>query len=123
MAEEVKIDKQVFHDRLSHFISAWKADKRANDPLFGGVGSIIILMGKNDATITFQKNNAIHVGSSPDELFQASPVSDTIVDSFGCLDMSFLRRYYSSPRKCSTLSQLSKKVPHRHTESFDMRLT
>ncbi|MCJ1467781.1 FACT complex subunit spt16 [Pseudocyphellaria aurata] len=60
MAEEVKIDKQVFHDRLSHFISAWKADKRANDALFGGVGSIVILMGKNDGTITFQKNNAIH---------------------------------------------------------------
>lgn len=60
MAEEVKIDKQVFHDRLSHFISAWKADKRANDALFGGVGSILILMGKNDTTITFQKNNAIH---------------------------------------------------------------
>ncbi|MCJ1261822.1 FACT complex subunit spt16 [Lobaria immixta] len=60
MAEEVKIDKQVFHDRLSHFISAWKADKRASDALFGGVGSILILMGKNDTTITFQKNNAIH---------------------------------------------------------------
>lgn len=61
MAEEVKIDKQVFHDRLSHFISAWKADKRSNDALFGGVGSIVILMGRNDQTITFQKNNAMHV--------------------------------------------------------------
>ena len=62
MAEEVKIEKQIFHDRLSHFISAWKADKRANDALFGGAGSIVILMGKNEETITFQKNNAMHVG-------------------------------------------------------------
>lgn len=76
MAEEVKIDKQVFHDRLSHFISAWKADKRANDALFGGVGSIVILMGKNDATITFQKNNAIHVCSSLDEPPEGFPVSN-----------------------------------------------
>jgi nucleosome binding factor SPN SPT16 subunit len=63
MAEEVKIDKQVFQDRLSQFIAAWKADKRSNDGLFGGVGSIVILMGKNhEQTITFQKNNAMHVG-------------------------------------------------------------
>lgn len=61
MAEEVKIDKQVFQDRLSQFISAWKADKRSNDALFGGVGSIVIRMGKNEQTITFQKNNAMHV--------------------------------------------------------------
>lgn len=63
MAEEVKIDKQVFHNRLSNFISAWKADKRANDALFGGVGSIVIHMGKNEDTVTFQKNNAMHVCS------------------------------------------------------------
>lgn len=61
MAEEVKIDKQVFQDRLSQFLSAWKSDKRSNDALFGGVGSIVIRMGKNEQTITFQKNNAIHV--------------------------------------------------------------
>ncbi|MCJ1348492.1 FACT complex subunit spt16 [Peltigera leucophlebia] len=60
MAEEVKIDRQVFHNRLSNFISAWKADKRANDALFGGVGSIVIHMGKNEDTVTFQKNNAMH---------------------------------------------------------------
>lgn len=60
MAEEVKIDKQVFQDRLGQFISAWKADKRSGDALFGGVGSIIILLGKSEAT-GFQKNNALHV--------------------------------------------------------------
>ncbi|MCJ1257673.1 FACT complex subunit spt16 [Lignoscripta atroalba] len=60
MAEEVKIDKQLFQDRLSQFISAWKADKRSGDALFGGAGSIVILMGKNEETVTFQKNNAMH---------------------------------------------------------------
>ncbi|KAA6409676.1 MAG: FACT complex subunit spt16 [Lasallia pustulata] len=60
MAEEVKIDKQVFQDRLTHFISAWKADKRSGDALFGGVGSIVILMGKTEEATSFQKNNAMH---------------------------------------------------------------
>lgn len=71
MAEEVKIDKQVFHNRLSNFISAWKADKRANDTLFGGVGSIVIHMGKNEDTVTFQKNNAMHVCSPSVGFFMA----------------------------------------------------
>lgn len=61
MADEVKIDKQVFQDRLSQFLSAWKSDRRSNDALFGGVGSIVIRLGKNEQTITLQKNNAIHV--------------------------------------------------------------
>ena len=60
MAEEVKIDKVVFHDRLGQFISAWKTDKRSGDALFGGVGSIIILMGKAEDS-AYQKNNALHV--------------------------------------------------------------
>lgn len=61
MADEVKIDKQVFQDRLSQFLSAWKSDRRSNDALFGGVGSIVIRLGKMEQTITLQKNNAIHV--------------------------------------------------------------
>ncbi|KAI9880467.1 MAG: FACT complex subunit spt16 [Pleopsidium flavum] len=60
MADEIKIDKQVFENRLSHFISAWKADKRSGDALFGGVGSIVILMGKTEESNSFQKNNAMH---------------------------------------------------------------
>ncbi|KAI4161693.1 MAG: hypothetical protein LQ342_004701 [Letrouitia transgressa] len=60
MAEEVKIDKQAFQDRLSQLISSWKADKRSSDALFGGAGSFIILMGKNEDSATFHKNNAIH---------------------------------------------------------------
>ena len=62
MADEVKIDKEAFNVRLSQFISAWKHDKRqSNDALFGGVGSIVVLMGKNEEIPTFHKNNAMHV--------------------------------------------------------------
>lgn len=68
MAEEaVEIDKQVFQERLTHFISAWKADKRSNDALFGGVGSIVILLGKSEAVIDNQKNNAMHVCLTPSQ--------------------------------------------------------
>ena len=66
MADEIKIDKQVFQDRLSHFISAWKTDRRSGDALFGGAGSIVILMGKTEQTSQFQKNNAMHVRDSSD---------------------------------------------------------
>lgn len=62
MADEIKIDKQVLENRISHFISAWKADKRSGDVLFGGVGSIVIVMGKTEESNSFQKNNAMHVG-------------------------------------------------------------
>lgn len=65
MADEVKIDRDVFQNRLSHFISAWKNDKRqSNDALFGGVGSIVVLMGKNEEVPTFHKNNAMHVSAA-----------------------------------------------------------
>ena len=62
MADEVKIDKDAFNSRLSYLISTWKNDKRqSNDALFGGVGSIVILMGKNEENPAFHKNNAMHV--------------------------------------------------------------
>jgi nucleosome binding factor SPN SPT16 subunit len=58
---EIKIDKNLFQERLSHFYSAWKADKRSGDALFNGASSILVLMGKTEETAQFQKNNAIHV--------------------------------------------------------------
>jgi nucleosome binding factor SPN SPT16 subunit len=58
---EIKIDKNLFQERLSHFVSAWKADKRSGDALFNGASSILVLMGKTEETAQFQKNNAIHV--------------------------------------------------------------
>jgi len=67
MADEVKIDKDAFNSRLSHFISTWKNDKRqSNDALFAGVGSIVVLMGKNEDNLTFHKNNAMHVSGGTD---------------------------------------------------------
>lgn len=62
---EIKIDKGKFQERLAHFISAWKTDKRSGgDALFGGASSILILMGKTEDSISFQKTNAMHVGVS-----------------------------------------------------------
>ena len=60
MADEIRVNKQVFHDRLSRFVSAWKADKRSGDALFGGVSSIVVLMGKAEESSGFSKNNAMH---------------------------------------------------------------
>ncbi|KAF8854754.1 transcription elongation complex subunit [Acephala macrosclerotiorum] len=57
---EIKIDKNLFQERLSRFVSAWKADKRSGDALFNGASSILVLMGKTEETAQFQKNNAIH---------------------------------------------------------------
>lgn len=58
---EIKIDSQLFQERLGHFLSAWKADKRSGDTVFGGASSVLILMGKTEESAQFQKNNAIHV--------------------------------------------------------------
>lgn len=63
MAEEdgVKIDKEVFHDRLSGFIAAWKNDKRSGDALFAGASTLAIIMGKTNEDQGYQKNNAFQV--------------------------------------------------------------
>jgi nucleosome binding factor SPN SPT16 subunit len=58
---EIKIDKELFQERLAHFYSAWKADKRSGDAVFGGASSILVLMGKTEESVQFQKNNAFHV--------------------------------------------------------------
>ncbi|KAK4138089.1 SPT16-domain-containing protein [Trichocladium antarcticum] len=57
---DIKIDSKVFQERMSHFINAWKADKRSGDALFGGVSSMVVLMGKVDEEPEFYKNNAMH---------------------------------------------------------------
>ncbi len=65
MGDEVKIDRDTFNNRLSHFVSTWKGDKRqSSDALFGGVGSIVVLLGRNEESQSFQKNNAMHVGAT-----------------------------------------------------------
>ncbi|AEO62429.1 uncharacterized protein THITE_2073202 [Thermothielavioides terrestris NRRL 8126] len=57
---DIKIDGKTFQERMSHFVGAWKADKRSGDALFGGVSSIVILMGKVGEEPEFFKNNAMH---------------------------------------------------------------
>ncbi|AEO56023.1 hypothetical protein MYCTH_2300442 [Thermothelomyces thermophilus ATCC 42464] len=57
---DIKIDSKTFQERLSHFITAWKSDKRSGDALFAGASSIVILMGKVDEEPEYHKNNAMH---------------------------------------------------------------
>lgn len=61
MGDTIKIDATTFSTRLSSFYSAWKADKRSANQVFGGASSIVILMGKTEDSNSFQKNNAMHV--------------------------------------------------------------
>lgn len=61
MADEVKIDNQTFHTRLSTLTQAWKTDRRSGDALFAGVGSFVVLMGKNEEATSYHKSNAMHV--------------------------------------------------------------
>jgi len=62
---DIKIDGKLFQERISHFINAWKADKRAGDAVFAGASSIVILMGKVEDNPEFHKNNAMHVRRAP----------------------------------------------------------
>lgn len=65
MADDgIAIDKQVFHKRLSSFITQWKA-KRSGDSYFSGAGSIVILVGKASDPGIYTKSAA----------FQASTVT------------------------------------------------
>lgn len=60
---EIKIEAKLFQERISDFTNTWKADAKrsGDDGVFGGVGSIIIMMGKVDENPEFHKNNAMHV--------------------------------------------------------------
>lgn len=58
MGDEVKIDKALFHARLSNLISLWK-DPKKND-VFAGAESILVVMGKT-AEGPYSKSLALHV--------------------------------------------------------------
>lgn len=58
---DIKIEAKIFQERINHFVTAWKADKRAGDQVFSGVSSILILLGKVEENPEFHKNNAMHV--------------------------------------------------------------
>ncbi|KAI6867409.1 FACT complex subunit [Hortaea werneckii] len=83
MAEQVSIDKNSFHNRLSALITQWKADKRSGNGSFGDVGSIAVVMGKSDETQGFHKANAMQFWllgyEFPATLFLITPESMTIV--------------------------------------------
>jgi hypothetical protein len=59
MADDIVVDKEVFYNRLSGFIKAWKDDKRT-DELFQGVGSIVLCVGKASEG-TYTKATAFQV--------------------------------------------------------------
>jgi len=76
---DIKIDSKAFQERLSHFITAWKGDKRSGDALFAGASSIVVLMGKVEEEPEFYKNNAMHVRlmmmDSPSQLSRRADLS------------------------------------------------
>ncbi|CAZ80542.1 unnamed protein product [Tuber melanosporum] len=57
MGDEVSIDKSLFHSRLGGLVAAWKDSKKAD--LFGGVGSIVIILGKT-VEGPYSKSLALH---------------------------------------------------------------
>jgi hypothetical protein len=89
---DIKIDSKAFQERLSHFVGAWKADKRNGDALFGGVSSIVILMGKVDEEPELHKNNAMHVCLT-EHAMTVWPRGANVGEncSSGCLATSFLQ--------------------------------
>lgn len=66
MAEEIVIDKQLFHERLNSFVTKWKADKRSGDQLFNGAGAIATVVGKASDPGSYTKPAAFQVSLSPE---------------------------------------------------------
>jgi hypothetical protein len=61
MADDIVIDKQLFHERLNNFVSKWKADKRSGDATFNGAGSIASVVGKASEPGSYLKPAAFQV--------------------------------------------------------------
>lgn len=117
MADEIVIDKNAFSNRLSSFYTAWRADKRSGNAVFGGVGSIVILMGKTDEANSFQKNNAMHVRLMCLVTFHillAFCLADRRIYSSGFLDTSSQRLSWYSLLKWYMWSLQQKKVNKRY---------
>lgn len=55
MADDIVIDKDLFHERLGNFVSKWKTDKRGGDQLFQGAGSIATVVGKASESGSYLK--------------------------------------------------------------------
>lgn len=65
MADDIVIDKQLFHERLNSFITKWKADKRSGDSIFSGAGSIATAVGKASEPTSYLKPAAFQVRQYP----------------------------------------------------------
>ncbi|KAK8204948.1 FACT complex subunit-domain-containing protein [Phyllosticta capitalensis] len=80
---DITIDKNSFHDRLSSFLSQWKNDKRSGDGIFGGVSSIVIMVGKANDAAAYPKNVAFQLWllgyEFPTTLFVLTPDAIHIV--------------------------------------------
>jgi hypothetical protein len=61
MADDIVIDKQLFHERLGNFVGKWKTDKRSGDQLFLGASSIASVVGKPSEQGTYMKPAAFQV--------------------------------------------------------------
>lgn len=71
--DQVNIDKQLFHNRLSAFIAQWKQDKRNGDSIFNGANSVVVCIGKSEDAQLFNKVTAFQVCPS---LMAACFISD-----------------------------------------------
>lgn len=89
---DIKIEAKLFQERISDLTNTWKADvkRSGDDGTFGGVGSIVIMMGKVDESPEFHKNNAMHVSIAPSDRLLAAFANEPF--SSGCLVTNFLRR-------------------------------
>ena len=61
MADDIIIDKQLFHERLGSLVTKWKADKRSGDAIFHGAGSIAAVVGKPSDPGSYLKPAAFQV--------------------------------------------------------------
>jgi hypothetical protein len=61
MADDIVIDKALFHERLTNFVTKWKADKRSGDQVFQGAASIATVVGKASDPGTYLKPAAFQV--------------------------------------------------------------
>jgi hypothetical protein len=64
MADDIVIDKQLFHERLSGLVSKWKADKRSGDHIFQGAGSMAAVVGKPSEPGSYLKPAAFQVSAT-----------------------------------------------------------
>jgi hypothetical protein len=82
MADDIVIDKQLFHERLSSFVTKWKTDKRAGDHIFQGAGSIATVVGKASEEGSYLKPAAFQVSWPKDGMLRVGANSG--LHSYGC---------------------------------------